>query len=262
MAKKELMNVATAEELAVLDGSYPVEQGPAKIFLPRIEYVSQDQTEGKGKSMKVITEAGTFFKSIQTDELDENNKKVWKNEELGKEIELIILFERKQLKFYDGEKYVSSPIYDTEDQEIPLFKDKKEIDRGTPKELKARKQYQGKSAKGKDISKLEENKILYVLLDGEMYQFSVRGTSMYAFSAYKRTVQPNKVVTVLNSEPQENGSTSWNQITWTVKRPLTTEEVTLVIDSLKKINEALTAEKEYYASKNDSTVEDEDLAKY
>lgn len=246
---KEITKAISAEELAMLKESYPVEQGLSRIMLPRLEFCSQDQTEGKGKAMKVVTEAGTFFTSFQSDETDEDGKKVWEKEEIGKEVDVIILYERKQLKFYDGEGYVSSPIYDTDDQVIPLFKDKAEIDRGTPAELKSRPQYQGKSAKGKDISKLEENKILYVLYKDEMYQLSIRGTSMYAFRDYKKTVTPNAVVTTLNSKPMENGSTSWNQITYTEDRTINGNELPLVMESIAKIKVAVEMEKAYYGEK-------------
>jgi hypothetical protein len=252
---KEIQKAISAEELAMLKDSYPVEQGLSRIMLPRLEFVSQDQTEGKGKSMKVTVEAGTFFTSSQSDEVDEDGKKVWAKDEIGKEVSVIILYERKQLKFYDGEGYVSSPIYDTDDQVIPLFKDKTEIDRGTPAELKSRSQYQGKSAKGKDISKLEENKVLYVLYKDELYQLSIRGTSMYAFRDYKKTVTPNAVVTTLNSVPKENGSTAWNQITYTEDRTINSTELPLVMESIAKIKTAVEMEKAYYGEKAPSQVD-------
>jgi hypothetical protein len=245
--KKEISTQVSAEELAILKDSYPVEEGFSRILLPRLEFVSQDQTEGKGKNMKVTVEAGTFFTSEQTNEEDEDGKKVWKKDEIGKEVDVIVLYERKQLKFYDGEKYVSSPIYDTEDQILPLFKDKAEIDRGTPAELKSRPQYQGKSAKGKDISKLEENKILYVLYEDKMYQLSIRGTSMYAFKEYKKTVTPNAVVTTMDSIPKENGSTAWNQITYTEKRIINREEMDTVVSLIKDIKDGIEAEKSFYS---------------
>ncbi len=259
---KSIVKAASAEEMALLDNSYPVEQGFTRILLPRLEFVSQDKTEGKGKSMKVVIEAGTFFKSIQTKEKDENDKPIWEKEELGKDVELIIVYERKQLKFYDGEKYHSSPVYDTNDQIIPLFKDKAEIAKGTPAELRAMKQYQGVSQKGKPMSKLEETRVLYVLLDDEMYQFSIRGTSMYAYLDYKKEVQPNKVVTSLNSEPQENGSTEWNQITWTNLRPLTSTEVHTVVEKITEIKEAIKTEQEFFANKNTAPEEVEADSKF
>src|ERR1035437_7623570 len=169
---KELVTKLNEEQLVQLENSYPVETSFNRILLPRLSMISQDKTEGKGKAMKVVAEAGTFQTEVQTEEVDENGKKVWEKKELGTEIEAVILYERKQLRFYDSanENYTSSPIYDNEDQIVPLFCDKAEVARGTPAELKAIPAYQGLSAKGKPISKLEENRILYVLLDEVVYQ--------------------------------------------------------------------------------------------
>jgi len=128
--------------LAQLQESYPVEPKTNKILLPRLALVTQDKTEGKGKAMKVVAEAGTFFIERQTDEVTDEGKQVWEKEELGEEIEGIILFQRKQLRFYDEgtEQYTSSPVYDMDDEVLPLWCDRNEVDRGTPKELKSRKE--------------------------------------------------------------------------------------------------------------------------
>lgn len=251
MSKKEtgLSTKLSEEQMAILDSSYPVETGFNRVLLPRFGMVSQDVMEGKGKQMKVVTEAGTFFIEKQMDEVDADGKKKWERAELGKETEAIILFERKQIKFYDGEKYTSSPIFDTNDQVLPLFRDKIEVDRGLPEELKKRAIYQGKSAKGKDISKLEDNKILYVLYEGEVYQMNLRGTSMYSFMTYKKGVQPNKVLTRMNSEAKENGSTAWNQMTFESVRPINGKEADVVIQHLKDIKAAIDAEKAFYSSR-------------
>lgn len=255
MSKKEtaLSTQLSEEQLAILDASYPVEDSFNRVLLPRLGMASQDVTEGKGKNMKVTTEAGTFFTDRPTDEKDGNGKLLWEKDEIGTEIEAIILYERKQLKFFDGEKYTSSPIYDSNDQIIPLFKDKVEVDRGTPDELKGRKEYQGTSAKGKAISKLEDNKILYVLYNDEVYQMNLRGTSMYAFMTYKRSVQPNKVLTLMGSESKENGAIAWNQMTFENVRSITAKEADTVIEHLKKINDSINAERAFYTAKGTAT---------
>ena len=255
MSKKEttLAVKMTDEQVALLQSSYPIETSFNRILLPRLGFYSQDQTEGNGKAMKVIAEAGTFYTDTQSDEEEENEEgkmvKLWKKEEIGTEIEAIILYERRQLKYFDGEKYTSSPIYDTDEQIIPLFRDKMEVDRGTPAELKARKEYQGLSAKGKPISKLEDNKILYVLLNETLYQLNLRGTSMYAFMTYKRKVTPNMVLTKMNSEAKENGAISWSQITFEDVRPISKDEADIVVKHLREIKEAVEAEKAFYDSK-------------
>lgn len=252
MAKKnqEIAVRPSEEALAALKNSYPMDLGFTRTLLPRISFASQDVTEGKGKAMKVIAEAGTFFTEVQTDEKDEEGKNVWEKNEIGGAMQGIILFQRKQLKFFDGEKYTSSPVYDTDDEVLPLFKDKKEVDRGTPKELKARPQYQGKSAAGKDISKLEDNRLLYVLYEGKVHQLSLRGTSMYAFREYARNVLPPAVLTEFKSEPQEKGSIAWNQMTFEKIRDLDANEIADVQSRVDEIRNSIAEEKAYFASLN------------
>jgi hypothetical protein len=250
---KEIAVAPSEEAIAELRSSFPVTVGFTKTFLPRISFASQDQTEGKGKSLTVTAEAGTFFTEIQ------GADKEWTKEALGVSIEGTILYYRKQLKFYDSsdEKYTSSPVYDNDDESVILFKDKKQVDKGTPAELKARPQYQGVSAKGKPISKLEENRILYVLYKDAVYQMSLRGTSMYSFLTYARTTLPPSVLTKFNSEPKQNGATEWNQMTFEVVRPLDAEEVAVVMSKTKEIIEAVEMEKAFYSSKDEVKVDND-----
>lgn len=255
MTKKETglstqLSDKTAEMLA---NSFPVEASFNRVLLPRLSMASQDVTEGKGKAMKVVTEAGTFFTEKQTDEKDENGKNLWEKIEVGTELEIIIFFRRKQLKFFDGEKYTSSPVYDTDDQVIPLFRDKQEVDRGTPPELKSRKEYQGLSAKGKPVSKLEENRVLYVLYEGEIYQMNLRGMSMYAFMTYAKANNPSTVLTSIASEAKKNGAIAWNQMTFKVSRPLNEKEGQEILGHIKEVVEGIKQEKQFYAQATPQT---------
>lgn len=260
--KKDNTAVATLPDeqtLALLREQFPSEQGFVRNMLPRLGMVSQDVMEGKGKAMKVVTEAGTFYIEKQTDEevdiLDDNGKKVgskkkWEREELGDTVEGVIIFQRKQLRYFDeaNETYTSSPIYDSDADVIPLFCEKKEIDRGTPKELKAKYEYTDKNGKVK--SNLEDNRILYVLYEGEVYQLNLRGTSMYSFMAYTRKILVPAVLTTFSSEANENGAISWNKMMFDKKRDLSAEEVKIVIDHVLDIKQGIAAEKEYFASLN------------
>lgn len=247
---KEIANVMTEEQLALLRDSYPVEKGFTRILLPRLGLVSQDVVEGKGKSMKVVTEAGTFFTESQTDEVNEEGKKVWDRQEIGTSIQGTILFQRKQLRFYDSanQSYTSSPIYDNDDQVVPLFANKAEVAKGTPKELQARPEFQGLSAKGKPISKLEEQRVLYVLYKDTVFQMTVRGTSMFAFLTYVRGNLPPSVLTEFDSEEKQNGSISWSQMTFETVRQLDSKEATVVQEKMNEIRTAVEAEKNFYKS--------------
>jgi len=254
---KEMIVPASAESLAVLANMVPQEQGFTRIMLPRLGLFSQDKTEGKGKAMKVVTEAGTFYTDRETDEVNEEGKKVWVKDVIdGLSIDATIIYQRKQLRHYDEatEEYTSSPIYDTDDEVVVLFKDKKEIARGTPKELKARPEYQF-TKEGKTRSSLEENKILYVLYNDELYQMNLRGTSMYAYADYARKTTPTVAafLTSIGTEAMEKGSISWTKMVFSIARALNADEVANVIEKVTEIKNAISAEKSFYATADSNT---------
>jgi hypothetical protein len=260
-----LMTPLSEAKLAALREDFPVEASFTRALLPRIAFKAQDVCEGKGKAMKVLIEAGTFLleKQEKNDEgepvLDsETGKQVWTSEELGTEIEGVIVFQRKQLRYFDEStgSYTSSPVYDNDDEIIPLFRDKAEIDRGTPAELKSRDEYAGVSLKGKPKSKLEDNRILYVLMDDEIRQLNIRGSSMYSYMDYARKARPAvpAVLTHFSSESKENGSVSWNQMSFEAVRPLTNnKEADIVIEKQTEIKDAIAREKSFYAGQQPAT---------
>lgn len=257
MATKESKAVSTQvseETLAALRESYPVEPMANRITLPRIQMASQDKTKetgtGKNKKIEVITAAGTFSISEPTDDEDpETGKKIWKNTEIGDSFKGIILFQRKQLRMFDDNVYTSSPVYDNDDEQIPLWRDGQEIARGTPAELKSSYQFKDPNT-GKVKSKLEENRILYVknIEDDNVYQLSLRSTSMFAFFKYGKKVLVPAVVTEFGSEPKENGAISWNQMTFKVDRKLNQKELEEVLEGVRGIKTAIAAEKSQYAN--------------
>ncbi len=256
---KEIQTTITDEQKALLRGSFPTEKGFTRIQIPRLGLISQDITEGKGKSMKVITEAGTFYTEKET--VDEDGNKVWKKEEIGTSINAIIVYQRKQLKFYDEKtgSFTSSSVYDEDEEIIPLWANKAEIARGTPAELKARPEYQFEKD-GKIKSKLEDNRILYVIYEGELYQMNLRGSSMYSWMTYTRKVSPpSGVLTTISSESKEKGAISWNQMTFEKNRELFAEEVDVVIENVTEIRNAIQMEKEFFASKKATTVDEQKI---
>jgi len=266
-AKKEtgLMSKVDQEALAALKADYPTEATFNRTILPRLALASQDVTEGEGKKMKVITEAGTFFTEEEGEEENEEGKKIWEKNEIGTSIEGVILFQRKQLRYYDqeNEEYTSSSVYDSDDQIIPLFKDKKEVARGTPKELKALKKFKFIGEDGKVKSKLEDNRILYVLYKEKVFQLNLRGTSMYAYMTYTRDLQkkglvPPAVLTAFSSEAKQKGKIKWNQMTFEMKRTLNTKEIQEAVKHVQEVKAAVTAEKEFYASRQSEAAEEAD----
>jgi hypothetical protein len=258
-----LMKAPDAALLALLTSEFPTEPTYQRELLPRLVLVSQDITEevkvAGRKQINVITEAGTFVieKQLKNDDDtfavdEETGKQIWDKTEIGDEIEGVIIFERKQLRYFDEATgdYTSSPVYDTADEIVPLFRNKAEVDRGTPAELQAK--YPGLTAKGKPKSNLEENRILYVLYEGEVYQMNLRGTSMFSYMDYKRKTRPAvpAVVTHFTSVQQENGSTSWNKMMFDAVRPLNIDEVKDIIGKVNEIKESIADVKEFFAEKN------------
>lgn len=237
--------------LAEMRNEFPVDASFNRVQFPRLVFKSQDQTEGKGKAMKVVMEAGTFLTETATDEVDENGKKVFAKEELGTEIEGIILFQRKQLSYYDEstESYTSSPVYDSDDEIIPLWCNKAEVCKGTPAELKKKYEYVDKD--GKTKSNLKDNRIVYVLLngiDGELYEMNLHGSSMYSFMTFTRATLAPSVLTAMSSESKEKGTIAWNQMTFTPSRGLTSTEGTQVMAKIKEIKDGILEAKAYFAS--------------
>lgn len=240
-----IQTTLSAEQKALLGQLTPQEQGFTRIQLPRLGMYSQDKFEGKGKSAVLVKEAGMFYTELPPATKEDE----WTKQELGNTIEGIVLYHRKQLSYYDEatQKYTSSPVYDTAEDVVPLFLDKKEIHRGTPAELRAKYAYTD-SKDGKVKSNLEEVRVLYILKDEQVYQMTIRGSSMWAFSTYAKSCLVSSVLTKFNSESKENGSIAWNQMTFDAVREITPEEATLVIDNLQKITTAIAEEKAYFAS--------------
>ncbi len=257
MSKKEpvaqaITTQADADLLAQLAAAYPQDAGVARMLLPRLTFKSQDVMEGTGKNKKVVIEAGTFFTERATDEKDTDGKTVWDKEELGLTIEGFIVYKRKQLRYYDepNDVFYSTPIFDDVNDVLPLFKGKEQHARGTTAELKAMFEYVNEE--GKTRSKLEDNVVLYVLYADELYQLSLRGSSMYSFKDYERKVSPSvsAVLTHFNSQPQEKGSIQWNQMTFTALRTVTSDEARTVLSHQADIKHHIDLERAYYASQN------------
>lgn len=260
---QELTTEVSSDLVAQAAGNMPVDNSFQRIILPRIGMYTQDQEEGKGKSKVVTAEAGTYYIDQETEELNDDGKKVWKKLELGTEIEATVVYHRKKLSYWDSsaEEFTSSPIYDEDTDIVPLFKARKEIARGLPKDLKKNYMYVD-PRDGKNKSKLQDMVVLYILYKGNVYQAEIKGTSMWAFKTYSRNVIPPVVLTQFGSEYKESGSINWNQMKFLTLRKLTEDEVKEVINLQNMIKTSIKAEKDYFASLNTDvpteSIDDED----
>lgn len=218
----------------------------------RISFTSQDKTEGKGKNMVVTEEAGTFFLEKPTNETDDKNKKIWSHDEIGKSLEGVIFFTRKKLSYYDqaAGKFISSSVYDQDTDEIVLWQDGKQIAKGSKAELQA--PYKFIKEDGKPSCKLAENKILYIWYKNEIFELTIKGTSMFEYSGYYKNCngEPNKNMTLISSIECVNGSTEWNKTTYSRVRQLTQDEWDITRELAKDMINGIAEEKAYFAGIN------------
>lgn len=257
----------TEQQLTLLNNSYPVSEGSNRVILPRFGMLSKDITEesgtGKAKKITVIEAAGTFYTERDMGDVDEAGKKKWTKTFIGEEVEIIIAFHRKQLRLFDQslKKFISSPVYDSNDQIIPLFLDKRVIARGTPEQLRAL--YPKMTEKGKKSSKLNEETILYVLYEDEMYQWNLTISSGWSFGDYKRKVNPSTVITKLSSLEETNGSNTYRKAVFANKRLINgAEEFEKVSAAQTVLKDAVESDKQYLLSQATKVVDNgEDLDK-
>lgn len=228
------------EQLALLNQSFPVGEESNRLSLPKFGMLSKDITEekgtGKNKQIKVLQAAGTFYTEKDLGETNEEGKKVWTKTFLdGETVDLQIVYFRHQLRMYDSslEKFISTPVYDTPDQVLPLYLDKQVIKRGTEKDLQAL--YPKLTLKGKPSSKLDKKTILYVLYKDELYQFELSVSSGWEFSSYKKKVNPSTVITTLSSTEEQSGSNVYRKINFNIARPISSEEFELVKEAVDQI---------------------------
>ena len=256
-----MTKTASEEQLAILDQAYPVEEDNRGPRLPRLGFLSKDLIEesgtGKSKKIKVVQAAGTFYKEVETDEINqETGKKVWDKDFFNDEDPLngVIFFHRKQLRFYDAadNMFINTPIYDRDDEIVPLFKGSTQIAKGIAKELQAL--YPALTAKGKPSSKLKEEKILYILLDdGQVYQMNLSQSSKFAFSDYGRKNKVNRLVTIMSaSEEKTNGSNTYKHIEFSAGETITKVQADIIVPAVVELNEFIQAKADRIAGASEA----------
>jgi len=237
---KEVANVVSDATLAMLNETVPQEATFQRVMLPRISFVAKDRTEGKGKSLKVTTEGGTFTIN------QKNEDGEWEEKEIGKEIEVRMFYNRRQLRKWDNsaENFISSPLYDNDEDVVPLFQDKEEIDRGTQAELQAK--YPPEA--GRKTSSLQDERVLYVVYNDEVYTLNVKGGSKYEFFNFAKKQNPATVVIKITSEEKTHGATTYYSMVFNAVRPITEDEARDTIVKANELKDAIAQEKAYYAS--------------
>lgn len=250
---KELVTQASEEQLAELRALYPQEDTYQKIQVPRLGMLAKDVIEeegtGKAKTMKVVNAMGEFY--IEKEATNDDGEKVWlKTFVEGDTIDVQIVYNRKQLSMWDDGQgmYTNTPIYDSNDEVLPLWEGGKEIARDTPEKLQAR--YPALTQKGKPSSKLKEIKILYVIYEGETYQVNLSQSSKWEFLTYSKKTNPATVVTTIGSTEETNGTNTYRKMSFVAKSLLSTEQAAKVIEAANMIRSSIESEKAYYGKFN------------
>lgn len=262
--KKQELVPLTDEQKALLDDSFPVSTDSARLTLPRFGMLAKDITEetgsGKTKKITVIEAAGTFYTESDKGEVDEETgKTVWTREYIeGDKVEVNITFFRYQLKKYDDglKKFYSTPVYDNDTQELPLYLDKQIIKRGTEKFLQGL--YPKLTAKGKPSSDLQKLTLLYILYKGELHQFNLSVSSGWQFSTYKRSLNPSAVVTELSSIEETHGSNTYRKTTFKNLRPISGDDFETIKESQDQIKTVVESDSRFLlAAPQEKSVEEE-----
>ena len=245
------------EQLALLNQSYPVSDSNSRASYPRFGMLSKDIVEesgtGKNKKITIVEAAGTFYTEEDNGEVDpETGKKVWTKTYLSDKVEVIIAFHRKQLRLFDKSlnKFISSPIYDTKDQLVPLYLDRKQIGFGTPAELQAK--FPAVTESGKKSSKLKEETLLYVIHEGTLYQWQLSQSSKWSFKDYSKGLNPSSVVTELSSIEETNGSNTYRKATFVSKGMITQDDFDLVQESQTTLKAQVVSDAEYFLKQSEN----------
>jgi len=259
---KELVVAATEEQLAILDKSFPVAEDSRAPRLPRMGFLSKDIVEekgtGKNKKITVVQSAGTFYTEVETDEVsEETGKKVWSKEFFGDQepLDAVIFYHRKQLRMFDSVDniYINTPIFDDNEEIVPLYKGATQIDKGLPASLQAK--YPALTAKGKPSSKLKSEVILYLLVNEEVYQMNLSQSSKFSFQTYGRTTKVNHVITTLSmSDEMTQGTNTYRHIVFSSKGVMTQKQADLVLPVVKELNDYISAKKTAYGGQSQEEI--------
>lgn len=252
----------TEEQLAVLNESFPVSTDESSgLKLPRLGMISKNVTEetgtGRNKKIVILQPAGSFFTESDEGEVDAAGKKVWTRHYIEEPtIEGTIVFYRRQLRLFDAslKKYISTPIFDNENQVIPMYLDRKVIKRGTQEQLQSL--YPALTLKGIKTSDLKEEAILYVLYDGKLHQMNISQSSKWLFKAYKKSLNPSTVVTEFGSLEDEFGGNVFSKTTFASKGMIAPSSFDTVVEAQNTLKDQVESDEKFYLAGSGQTAAD------
>ena len=239
--------IASGSALEALKNAYPQnkEDSYERTILPQIRFKSKAVLDEDGE--KVVMKAGTFVLVTRSEEKDEHDKYTYEETVIGTDLTVDVLYERYRLSYYDSAKkaYVSSPVFDDKDQVVKLFSGGKEYASGTVAELQAMPEFTIEED-GKKKCKLQLQKVLYMVYNGELHEMTLSFSNGFAWRKYKQENMVPLVHTVFDSKKTEHGGNKYNELTYTVGGYLTEEEALENLTLVNEIKSGIEAEKAFF----------------
>lgn len=251
---KAVAKTASQEALDALSQQFPQAESFNRPQFPKLVFNSQTKLDDDDK---VIMKAGALAIDTATEEKDEDGKTIFDREEIGQSLEGHIIYHRLRLQMWIEEEttFYSSPMYDSQNDIVPLFAGGDFVKAGTPKELRALYPHEIEYEKGGEkktftTSHLQEVPVLYVLIGEKLVELTITGrTSASQWKKYLKKTAVPQTITKIHSSKQTKGANKWNQMEFEAVRDLTPAEVEVALKYQKDLLEIFTAEKEFYANK-------------
>jgi len=241
------LTITEGSALEALKNSYPqhTEDSYVKVVLPQIRFKAKAVLDDAGEA--VILKAGTFVLVKRSDEKDEHDKYTYEETPIGSSVTADVLYERYRLSYYDSANnaYVSSPVFDDTKEIVKLFSGGKEYASGTVAELQAMPEFTIEED-GKKKCKLQLQKVLYMVYNGELHEMTLSLSNGFAWRKYKQENMVPLVHTVFDSKKTEHGGNKYNELTYAVGGYLTEEEAQANLTLVNDIKTGIEAEKAFF----------------
>ncbi len=241
------LTVTGGSALEALRASYPqhAEDSYVKVTLPQIRFKAKAVLDEAQEN--VVLKAGTFVLVKRSEEKDANDKYTFEEAPIGMSVTADVLYERYRLSYYDSANnaYVSSPVFDDTKEVIKLFSGGKEYASGTVAELQAMPEFTIEED-GKKKCKLQLQKVLYMVYNGELHEMTLSLSNGFAWRKYKQENMVPLVHTVFDSKKTEHGGNKYNELTYTVGGYLTEEEALENLTLVNEIKSGIEAEKAFF----------------
>lgn len=242
-----------SKEITIKEGSaldklrqaYPqhAEDSYVKNVLPQIRFKAKAVLDDAGE--KVLHKAGTF---MVVKKEGEGETAEYVETPIGTKVTLDVLYERYRLSYYDAgnNEYVSSPIFDSKEEVVKLFKGGKQYASGTVDELQNLPEFVIEED-GKSKKKLQLQKVLYVLLDGVLHELTLSLGNGYVWRKFKQeNIVPAIHTEITSVKNDSKPGNVYNEMVFKNAGWLSEEEAERNLALVEDIVKGIASEKAFY----------------